>query len=337
MKLCPKTSRTLYRILVLGITLYCSSCGPDDNSSLSVAEGDAVQISPTTTDTIVYVVVENTKVPIYLSIPKDCGNTSFPAVVLLHGSGGMWKNDDIDGGIMSSQNREWREIFDNNCIVGAYVDSYTPVGATTKSGKWDTPPETFALSTQFIRPRHAIAALTLLRNLQFSDGTKIVRSKDIAALGFSDGAGAVAATLYDSNSTPSNWDWTQKFDDIEYTISTGVKAPPKIPADGGYAGGVFYYGGSFGHGYWGGNPCGSDAIEDNIYEVYAPVLYQIPADGYLTENTLCMVDLLMDKGNPVELNLYENVGHGFDTDGLEQSSNARTSTINWLKKILHME
>jgi len=40
---------------------------------------------------------------------------------------------------------------------------------------------------------------------------------------------------------------------------------------------------------------------------------------------------------PVELRLYEGVGHGFDFDDNNQSTVARMNALNWFKKILHME
>ncbi len=333
----PKTPKIFNLLASIMICIFCLSCGKDDNGPLSKPPDKGATISATSSDTILYVTVDNYDIPVYISIPEDCNLQDFPAVVVMHGSGGMWKDDDPSKGVMSSQNREWKDIFNDNCFVGAYIDSYTGAGAVTRSGKWDTPPETFKISAQFVRPRHANAALTLLRNLTFEDGSKIVRPKDIGILGFSDGAGATFATLYDSNATPPGWKWTQKYDGKEYTEADGVRPPPAIPDEGGFKGGVFYYGGVHGHGYWGGNPCGDDALTDNIYQVYAPMLFHIAAEGYLAENALCMVDLLMQKENPVELNLHENVGHGFDTDELEQSVRARNNTIDWFKQLFNMK
>ncbi|WP_420603066.1 dienelactone hydrolase family protein [Flagellimonas sp.] len=337
MKLNPKLPNMLNLLLILTIFIFCFACGKDDDGSLSNLPSKGAQLLAGSTDTIVYVSVDNVNVPIYLSIPKDCGAKDFPAVVVKHGSGGLWKDDNPSRGVLSSQFREWKNLLSENCMVGAFVDSYTGAGAVERSGKWDTPPETFRISTQFVRPRYANAALTFLRNLTFDDGSKVVRPKDIGILGFSDGGGAVFATLYDSSSTPPNWKWTQKYDGKEYTEADGVRAPPEIPFDGGFKGGVFYYGGVYGHGYWGGNPCDHDAMTDNIYQVYAPMQFHIPAKGYLAENALCMIDLLIEKQNPVELNLYEGVGHGFDTDEAEQSLRARNNTINWFKQLFNMK
>ncbi|AWX44925.1 hypothetical protein HME9304_01931 [Flagellimonas maritima] len=328
-------SFSLY-VLLFMLTLFLS-CGKGDNNLFPSNINDEITILPNTNDTIVYVTVDNIKIPVYLSIPEGCNKSNYPAVVVLHGSDGMWKNHNPEGEVMSGQNNEWKEIFNKNCIISAFVDSYSSRGVTTRTGKWTTAPDNFKISSQFIRPRDAYATLSLLRNLKFSNGKNMVRPKDIGLLGFSDGATAVASTLYDTKSTPSSWEWKQKFDGKEYNTSSGVKAPPNIPSEGGFAGGVFYYGGSGGFDFWGNNACGSNALEGNIYTPYAPILYQLPSDGYLTENSLCLVDLLKKKGKQVDLNIYENVGHGFDFEDIVQSTIARNNTINWFKKILNME
>ena len=332
-----KLKKTLNLLpIAIGILVFCISCSDDDDGNISqfVTQGE-IKVSSTTKDTVVYALVNDTKIPIYLSIPKGCAEKNYPAVVVLHGSDGMWKNHDPSTGVMSGQNSEWRELFDENCIVGAYVDSYSERGVTTRSGKWTTAPDNFKISSQFIRPKDANAALALLKKLRFKDGSPIIRSKDIGLLGFSDGATAVASTMYDTDATPTNWAWTQDFDGKTYGTSSGVLPPESKPEEG-FAGAVFYYGGSVGNNYWGSSPCSANAMDGNIFNIYAPMLYQIPADGYLTENTLCMVDILKEKGEPVELNIYEGVGHGFDFDDNNQSSVARTNAINWFKKVLHM-
>ncbi len=337
MMLNPKTLR-FFNLLMIPIIFLCFlSCGSDDNGLSSNLPENGATLQSNSKDTILHLSIDNVDVPIFLSIPDDCTQQNFPAIVVMHGSGGLWKDDDPNTGVMSSQFRQWKDLLNKNCMVGAFVDSYTPSGATTRSGKWDVPPDNFKISTQFVRPRYANAALTFLRNLSFNDGSPVIRPEHIGILGFSDGAGAVAATLYDPASSPSDWKWTQKYDGKEYTEDDGVRPPPEIPAEGGFAGGVFYYGGTVGHNYWGINPCDEDAFTENIYTVYAPMLFQIAAEGYLAENALCMVDLLVEKGKPIEMNLYEKVGHGFDTDGVEQSSIARTNTIDWFKKIFDIK
>ncbi|MDF0717595.1 hypothetical protein PY092_15635 [Muricauda sp. 334s03] len=334
MKITPKSFSKINLLLAI-IGICCSSCSQDDGV-LSVLESTEVVLQESTMDTIVYAVVDNHQIPIYLSIPEGCNNKNFPAVVVMHGSDGMWVDHDIASGKMSGQNNQWRELFDANCIVGAFVDSYSGRGVSTRTGKWATAPDNFKISSQFIRPKDAYAALEVLKKLKFNDGSNVIRAKDVGLLGFSDGASAVASTLYDTDNTPADWEWTQTFDGKEYGTSSGILAPQARPENG-FAGGVFYYGGSGGYNYWGTSPCGDNALDGNIFVPYAPMLYQIPSEGYLSENTLCLVDILQQKGMPVELKLYEGVGHGFDFDGNNQSSLARINALQWFDEILHME
>lgn len=335
MNLFPNNSKLLNLTVLMGLLTLTVSCSDDESNFPFGTKVNEVKISASTKDTIINVLVDNARVPIYLAIPDNCTNTTFPAVVVLHGSGGMWKNDDPETGVMSSQFMEWRDILANNCIVGAFVDSYSGRGVSERTGKWTKAPDNFRISAQFVRPADANAVLEQLKQLKFGDGSSVVRPADIGLLGFSDGGSALAATLYDTETTPNGWEWTQSFDGKEYNSASGVHSPVPKPKEG-FAGGVFYYGGSSGFGYWGTNACNEDANVDNIYLPYAPILYQIPENGYLTETNLCMYNLLKEKGAKVELIEYQNVGHGFDTNGNSQSQEARQNTINWFKAILHM-
>lgn len=292
-------------------------------------------IPGSTSDTILYVSVNDDIVPVYVTIPQGCDQSTYPAVVVLHGSGGMWKDDDREAGVMSSQNRDWKEIFNDNCIIGAFVDSYTPRGCVEREGDWTEVPLAFSISSQFVRPKDAYAALDLVRRLVDENNQSLVSKGDEGLLGFSDGATALAATLYDTDATPDNWEWTQSYDKT-YTAADGILSPAEKPADGGFACGVFYYGGSVGNSYWGGNPCSSNEF---IYKNYAPILYQIPENGYLTENTLCAFDRLTSKNAPVEKYIYDNAEHGFDgddADQMTQSELARSRTIDWFKQYLNI-
>lgn len=320
----------LFTIAIVSI-IALVSCKDDHVVELS----DTTLIYTATTDTILYVTVKGDNVPVYLSFPPNCEKNNLPAVVLLHGSGGMWKDDNREAGIMSSQNRDWKTIFDANCMIGAYIDSYTPRGCVEREGDWKVAPLAFSISAQFVRPYDAYAGLELLRNLVNTSGQPIVRPNDVGILGFSDGATALTATLYDTDVTPTDWEWTQEFDK-EYTEANGVGLPAERPESGGFSCGVFYYGGSVGHSYWGGNPCSNS---DFMYINYAPILYQVPELGYLTENTLCAIEEISTRGGNVTKYVYESAEHGFDGNDLDQkpqSDLARTHTIDWFKDHLNM-
>ena len=335
MKQNPKTSKKLNLLAFFGILIFFSSCSNDRDVFPLVTEVGEVEITASTTDTIVTIVVNNMKVPVYLSIPEGCNHESHPAVVVMHGSYGLWYQNNPDSKVMSGQFTEWQNILAQNCIVGAFVDSYTWRGVTTRTEKWRDLPDNIRISAQFIRPRDANAALTLLQNLKYEDGSAVVQKEDIALLGFSDGATAIASTLIDLDKVPKDFEWTQSEDGNEYDASDGI-LPPQPKPEVGFAGGVFYYGGSVGFNYWGKHPCGSEAMEGNVFYPYAPMLYQIPANDVLSENTLCLIDILKEKGAPVQMEYYEGASHGFDYDDIPESDLARQRTINWLKDLLNM-
>ncbi len=321
-------------VLLTMAMLTLSNCGKDDGSGVGTAQKERI-IAASTTDTIIKVSVDDFEIPIYLSIPDGCDMRAFPAVVVMHGSDGMWSNNNPNSEKMSGQFTEWQDILAQNCIVGAFVDSYTGRGVITRTGKWREIPSNFRISAQFQRPKDANAALSLLQNLKYPDGSSIVHANKIALLGFSDGASSILASLIDPDKVPQKFEWTQSADGKTYTSSNGV-LPPQDKPEVGYAGGVYYYGGAVGYNYWGKHPCTIQNLEDNVYFPYAPMLFQIPADDSLTENTLCLIDVLESKGAPIEMLFYEGMPHGFDFDGLPESEEARATTINWIKKIFDM-
>lgn len=317
---------------MLFLILFTSSCHKNDDNDSNIEVKERT-ILFSTTDTIFYAEVDNVKIPVYISLPGDCEKKNYSAMVVMHGSDGMWKNQNPKHGILSNQNTEWKELFNKNCFVSAFVDSYSTRGCVKRDGKWKTAPDNFKISSQFVRPKDAYAALSVLKSLRYQNGQKVVIEQSVGLLGFSDGATAVASTLYDSASTPLNWEWHQKFDKKQYSAKEGVKPPIEKPLDGGFAAGVFYYGGSGGYSYWGGSPCG----ENYFYNNYAPMLYQIPSEGYLTENTLCSIDFLSKKGAEIEVNIYEGAEHGFDDANDLNSKQVRFSTIEWLKEHLNKD
>ncbi|MFD2100626.1 dienelactone hydrolase family protein [Flagellimonas iocasae] len=332
MKQNPKSPKKLNLLLFIGIFIVFISCS-NDRSLIYDGETPEVKLSASTTDTIVYALVDNVKVPVYLSIPKECAvNGPFPAVVVMHGSYGLWYQNSPESQTMSGQFKEWQNILAENCIVGAFVDSYTERGVITRTGKWAELPNNIKISAQFVRPRDANATLALLQNLKYEDGTTVVQSEDIALLGFSDGATAVASTLIDTDKVPTDFVWTQSDNGTVYDASDGI-LPPQSKPDVGFSGGVFYYGGSVGYNYWGKHPCGLEVLEENVFYPYAPMLYHIPGDDKLTDNTFCMLDVLEAKGAPVETFYYENAAHSFDYDHIPDSELARARTIAWLKEI----
>ncbi len=327
-------NKQLIFVLLPIVILMLSNCSKDEGSGIGKAQEKRV-IAASTTDTIIKVSVDDFEIPLYVSIPDECETAPFPAVVVMHGSYGMWSNNDPNSEKMSGQFTEWQDILAQNCMVGVFVDSYTGRGVTSRTGKWRELPSNFRISAQFQRTKDANASLAFLQNLKYPDGASIVQANKIILLGFSDGASAVLASLIDTDKVPQGFEWTQSEDGTTYTSTDGV-LPPQAKPEIGYAGGIYYYGGAVGYNYWGKHPCNLETLEDNVFYPYAPMLFQIPSDDNLTENTLCLIDVLESKEAPIELLYYEDMPHGFDFDDVPESETARTATINWIKDILNM-
>ena len=322
----------VFSILIL---VFYSSCSSDEGSNPVPIEPDlgTIVFPEIEADSVVLLNVNGDIVPVYLSVPETCYESSCPAVVIMHGSGGLWKSDDREGEELVRQYREWRDILNENGYIGAFVDSYTPRGCIERTGDWKEAPKAFQISSQFVRPHDAYSTLSWLRSLRTIEGNNLIQAQNVGIMGFSDGATALAATLYDTDKTPENWEWTQKYDK-EYTQSDGILSPAVRPEDGGFKSGVFYYGGSVGNSYWGGNPCTNP---DFMYVNYAPILYQLPELGYLTENTLCAIDHLEMINAPIEKYIYDDATHGFDgndEDEITQRDLGRQRTLDWFKRYL---
>ncbi|MEM9646975.1 MAG: dienelactone hydrolase family protein [Bacteroidota bacterium] len=326
-----KHFQNLQKLAGISIVLaFLISCNKDDDQGFTIT--DPIAISTKTSDTIIHIPVGNSRVPIYLAIPPN-PSSAMKAVMVLHGSGGLWKDNDPEKGVLGSQFEDWKELINQNGMVAVFPDSYSPRGCEERTGKWKVPPDRWLISSQWVRPQDAFNALTMLRNLQFKDSNAVIHPQKVGLLGFSDGGTALAATQFDHDAIPEEWDWTQKFGGKTYGISDGVLPPPPPPKEGGFNRSIFYYGGAFGNGFWGGNPCSDDAAKEYIYNTNKPMLCILGEEDSLTENALCMVSQLQEKGSPVQLEVYQNVGHGFDTDELPQSADARKETINFLKKM----
>ncbi|BDD11685.1 hypothetical protein FUAX_41170 (plasmid) [Fulvitalea axinellae] len=274
--------------------------------------------------------VDGDDVKFYVSFPQGCNNAEYAGVVVLHGSGGLWKNDIPENNELAKQFKEWRELLDSNCFISIFPDSYSPRGCEEREGIWTTAPKNFDISAQFVRPADAYAALKLLKRFVTPEGDPLVKQDGIGLMGISDGASATMATMYDTDHpTPANWEWEQEFDDDE-VYTDEVKAPVARPASGGFACAVLYYGGSGHYGYFGSLSVASN----NVYYNYAPMLYHLPMDGYLTSNTLKVYNMLVGKNAPVQKYEYTGVGHGFDLPDSDQKTLARTRTIDWFNEKL---
>ena len=104
------------------------------------------------------------------------GETQTPAVVFLHGCGGLFSR----GGLITARERQWAARLNSDGIAVLMVDSFGP----RHHGHMCSPAH-FDAAIYRARPLDAYAALTYLQSLDF------VRPGRIALMGWSQGGGAL--------------------------------------------------------------------------------------------------------------------------------------------------
>lgn len=327
-------------LLVLILSILVSACGKDNGSGSDDLEGKYV-IPANTTSTVLFAEsVDGVDIPIFISIPVSSGH-DHPAMVVLHGSGGPWKDSDtnsdgiadvVEEWTLSSQNSAWKEMFDEEGVITAFPGSYYRRGTVENEGEWKDPPLQFMISATFVRNYDAMLTLKVLRNLVWEDGTPIVSTKNIGLLGFSHGGTAVQSSIFDTDAITAGWKWSQSFDGVIYTEE--IRPPAGIPDEGGFKAAVMYYPGSFHNGYY-GNPC----TGTSIYRTTVDFMIHLPSEDGLTPNSNCMIQTALKNGggSPTVFN-YESAEHSFDnkSSGIDGDASvlARQRTMLYLKNRL---
>lgn len=197
-----------------------------------------------------------------------------PAVVLMHGRGGVYSslaNGVYDASTLTRRLRFWADYWTQRGYYALVVDSFGPRGYPTgfAAGSYATrPPEVNEVT---IRPLDAYGAMRFLRGL---DG---VADDRIGLMGFSNGASATLAAMADDK-------------------------PGDMTRLGFRAGLALYPG------------CGLQNRFRQGYKIYAPVRVFIgTADEEVSpESCRSLVDRAAQAGAPIELTVYDGAGHGFD-------------------------
>jgi dienelactone hydrolase len=264
-----------------------------------------------------------------------------PAVVVQHGSGGLWISTDSTNTKMTSQFKGWIDSFRVNKIAALFVDSYTPRGVKTFHNV--APPDNLPIAAEFVRPRDAYAGLDYLRTLT----TRVISNK-IALLGFSHGGTSVLSTMVDADAVAKATPWSVINDGITYT--NNILAPAVKPLSGGFVAAVSYYPGAAMFSYYGkpGTP------SNGKYVPYAPIIIHAAGIDPLYTSTytnsdnntqISAYDGLIQKAalNPASASMikyaYAGAAHSFDgetaagADG-DASKLARARSIAFLKQYL---
>lgn len=197
-----------------------------------------------------------------------------PALVLLHGRGGIYSSlaDGVhDASTLTRRLKFWGGYWAERGYYALVVDSFGPRGHADgfAAGTYASrPPEVNEVT---VRPLDAYAALRFLRGLNG------VADDRIGVMGFSNGASTVLATM--ANDKPGDM------------RRLGFRA------------GVALYPG-----------CGLQGRFRQGYAVYAPVaVFMGDADREVSpERCQALVDGARSQGQSVELILYPDAAHGFD-------------------------
>jgi dienelactone hydrolase len=151
------------------------------------------------------ITVDNGGTQLGAVLSRPLGNGPYPAVVLMHGCGGLWSTK--NGSVPQRHIKRWLSTLARQGYVAIAVDSFTARGVKRVCG---LPPSKTGVSEVTDRVTDAFAALERLRSLPYVDPARV------AVLGWSNGGSAALA-------------------------SVGEGAPAGPPADGGFRAAVAFY------------------------------------------------------------------------------------------------
>ncbi len=336
--------RSINRVCLPAILVLVIACGKNNNTGEGPDLTGKYVIPESVTDTVLFAEsIDGAEIPVKVSIPENI-SSNVAGMVIMHGSGGNWKDEDtnndgisdqIEEWTLSSQNRSWKNIFDAEGMVSAFPGSYYVRGTVENKGDWKNPPLQFQISASFIRNYDAYTALEVLQNLVRDDGTPIVQPDNVGLLGFSHGGTAVQSTIFDIEAVPNDWVWKQSFSGTTYTDE--ILPPAQQPEAGGFKTAVMYYPGSFHNSYY-GNPC----TGTSIYRSTIDFMIHLASEDPLTPNSQCMIETVgNNRGGTATVYEYQGAEHSFDNkssgvDG-EASTLARTRTMDFIRAKLGLE
>jgi dienelactone hydrolase len=272
------------------------------------------------------------------------GPGPFPAVVVMHGSGGMWSDDDPANGMLTHL-QEWGQLLRDNGYVALFVDSFNargiPANFQKKRPCFDSNWDDSKCSPAYERPKDAYAALNWLR-AQHTAGNLNLRTNRIGLIGFSHGGEtALASTV--SSTVSRTWkvsyvtSW-KKDTDGKVILQDGVPVPdttnhnygvpsPQKPASGttGFAAVVAFYPGCGFYGYFGSTTQTATAdcylpsvptlvlhgTADSLWQSGQPALLSAKAAAEATQHNIT---------NHLSRIEYTGAGHSFDMSTIAPQS-----------------
>jgi len=153
----------------IAVATACATAGAVENVTFESLDADLTHGRPTI-------------IPAALYKPRGLG--PFPAVVLLHGCGGLYRWKGKHEGEMTSRHIEWAELLAKEGYLVLLPDSFAPRGVHESCTVKDRPVD----STRE-RPRDAYGALLWLQK------RGDVKADRVALMGWSNGGGTVLHTI----------------------------------------------------------------------------------------------------------------------------------------------
>ncbi len=314
--------------LVPALILSCAACHHD---SIQTPSQSQIVIDTSLGRQTISFLVDDKKIPAILYLPQNI-TYPIPAMVILHGSGGLWKND-VVGGDLTPHFDVWADSLAKIGIASIFVDSYSPRGIVEFHEV--PPPDNAVVSAEYVRPKDAYAAMQVLKKISDKNQKSLIIPNKIGLMGFSHGGTTTISSLADANKMTTHTNWTELNNGVSYSCPS----PVNHSKFGDFSFGIAYYPGTAMYHYYGN-------IEDEtcIYINYAPLL--ILAGGLDPLYTNGEPDFLVrqtrangassNSNNEIELQAFPNAAHSFDEalsgSGFDACLSARKIAIKYIKK-----
>ncbi|MCB0278225.1 MAG: hypothetical protein KDD94_01895 [Calditrichaeota bacterium] len=344
----------ILRFSLLFVLIACASDSTESKGTKLPA--NAIVIPIATTDTVLTYPVEGTDfynetdafvihspavdIRTYVAIPPE--KKTYPAVVMNHGSGGQWRNDDAEAGVLSNQYDGWRQLLTDNGMVVIFPDAYGgPVadggrGTLENEGDWKELPLSLVINSIVVRGKMDVKnAFYFLERLTWPDGSPVVDMERVAVIGISHGGPAALAAVYDTTRTvPFGWEWRISQDGQKYPIDP----PYAMPLTGNYKCAVDYYGGGMLNSIFGNPHLAIGEPRSGIYVPSVPVMFHVAEYDDLTDNKEALIQKIIDLGyaDRVIRHFYPGEYHSFDGQ-TSASDLGRQRTLDFLKMHLQIE
>lgn len=164
---------------------------------------------------------------LYHPDPGVHGPGPYPAVVVLHGSGGMWSGDTIANG-PTSHFEKWGQLLAGRGFLCVIADSFNPRGIPGGFGSrrphHDSAIDDAVCSPNYERPKDVVAALTYL--MQRADFDR----RNAGLLGFSHGSQTGLNAILDPSVDLGTYQ-VDYINDLSQTVKLDVPSPVRIPPE----------------------------------------------------------------------------------------------------------